>query len=514
MKKILLINSNRLRHPWPVIPFGLCSVAAALEVAGYSVNVLDLCFSSQPERDIQRAIQTEQPDIIGIGIRNIDNASGYNTIFMLDQIKCEVVEPCKKYSACPIVIGGAAVGISGAEMLQFFDLPYAIQGDGERAIVELVKRLENNAPMDGLGGLIQRSNDGRILEDNPPWPVQDLNALPYVSFKRYIDADLYNQYNSPLQIQTKRGCALRCAYCTYNRIEGAVYRLRDPQRVADEIERMVSETGIDFIEFTDSTFNIPLAHAKAVLCAVASRKLNLKCRAMGLNPSAVDEELAGLMSQGGFKEVDLGVESGCDLTLQGLVKNFTKKDVMRAGSLLQAKKIPTSWYLLVGAPGETVETLNETFETIANAASPWDLVIIGVGIRVYKGSPISECFADQDPDSRSDNFLHPVSYEPEALDLEAIKVLTKRAILRYSNFLSYDEDIQFKDVVIRGANLVLKWFANDQPLWRMLILYRKVQNFIGVGFIRRKKFDRTHEKLIARVQAGNNFKRVDHSIKS
>ena len=139
MKKILLINSNRLRHPWPVVPFGLCSVAAALEDAGYSVNVLDLCFSSEPEKDIQRAIQTEQPDIIGIGIRNIDNASGYNTIFMLDQIKCEVVEPCKKYSACPIVIGGAAVGISGAEMLQFFDLPYAIHGDGERAIVELVK---------------------------------------------------------------------------------------------------------------------------------------------------------------------------------------------------------------------------------------------------------------------------------------------------------------------------------------------------------------------------------------
>ena len=34
MAKVLLINSNRFKHPWPVIPFGLCYVATALETNG------------------------------------------------------------------------------------------------------------------------------------------------------------------------------------------------------------------------------------------------------------------------------------------------------------------------------------------------------------------------------------------------------------------------------------------------------------------------------------------------
>jgi ubiquinone/menaquinone biosynthesis C-methylase UbiE len=37
MAKVLLINSNRFRHPWPVIPFGLCYVATALETNGNMV---------------------------------------------------------------------------------------------------------------------------------------------------------------------------------------------------------------------------------------------------------------------------------------------------------------------------------------------------------------------------------------------------------------------------------------------------------------------------------------------
>jgi hypothetical protein len=78
---ILLVNSNRLKHPWPVIPFGLCSVAAALEAAGHDVSFLDLCFSKDPDREIRLALSKYTPELVGVSIRNIDNASGYNTLF-------------------------------------------------------------------------------------------------------------------------------------------------------------------------------------------------------------------------------------------------------------------------------------------------------------------------------------------------------------------------------------------------------------------------------------------------
>ena len=477
--KILLINSNRLKHPWPVIPFGLCGVAAALEEAGHNVVFLDLCFSINPDREIRHAVNKFKPELVGVGVRNIDNASGYKTVFLLKQIKTEVINPLKSTFEGPIVIGGAAVGISGAEMLNYFDLSLAIQGDGERAIVELTARLEKNQPLNNLGGLILRQN-GKIVEENPPLPVTDMNALPLIKFDRYLDVRRYRKYNSPLQIQTKRGCALKCVYCTYNRLEGKIYRFKDPQRVADEVETLVKETGIRHIEFTDSTFNIPLEHAKAVLRALAAKGLHLRCRALGLNPSAVDEELVKLMQRVGFQDVDLGVESGCNQTLKSLGKNFRKEDVLKAGKLLQQVKIPTSWFLLLGAPGETEDTLHETFETINKAASPWDLVVIGVGIRAYKGAPLSRTMQKASQDRIGDNFLHPVHFQPEALDIGTIRNIAKRAYHRYPNFMLYGEHIQYPEVLLKATNAVLKWILPNQPIWRVYIFVRKILVAIGV----------------------------------
>ncbi|MBU2454298.1 MAG: radical SAM protein, partial [Proteobacteria bacterium] len=370
--KILLINANRFKHPWPVIPFGLSCVAAALESKGYELQVLDLCFSKDCAKDLKRQVLLFQPMIIGLSIRNIDNSAGYNTLFLLEATKNEIIKPLKSLFAGPIVIGGPSVGINGAEMLSYLDLNYAIRGDGEDAIVEFVRRIDTDTPLEGLEGLVIRK-DEKIIQDNPPLLVKDLNTLPYVNPGKYIDLTQYRKYNSPLQIQTKRGCALECSYCTYNRIEGLKYRLRDAQKVADQIEKLYIDTGISHLEFTDSTFNIPLAHCKKVLKALKKKNLKLNLRTMGLNPGSVDEELVDLMKQNGFRDVDLGAEAGCDEMLKSLGKNYSKKEVIHAGKLLQEKGIPVTWYLLVGAPGETKETLIETFNTINQAASKWDL---------------------------------------------------------------------------------------------------------------------------------------------
>ena len=126
--KVLLINSNRFKHPWPVIPFGLCYITTVLEFnENHKVFFLDLCFSSDCEADIQSSIQSFKPDVIGISIRNIDDTGGYNVQFLLEDIKNDVIDYCKKEFPGPIVIGGPAVGISGRELLDYFDLEYAIR---------------------------------------------------------------------------------------------------------------------------------------------------------------------------------------------------------------------------------------------------------------------------------------------------------------------------------------------------------------------------------------------------
>jgi len=497
--RIILINSNRYLSPWPVIPFGLCGVAQSLEKAGHHVLFLDLCFSNRPSRDIHAAIENFGPDIIGISIRNIDNATGYRTSFFLDQVGEEVIIPCRAAFSGYIVIGGPAVGISGSEMLHFFDLEFAIQGDGEEAMVAFADRIEKNLSLSGLGGLIRRSG-GKIVEENPAHFVQDLDSLPYVDFGQWVDLKHYRQYNSPLQIQTKRGCALNCVYCTYNRIEGPKYRFRNPEMVADEIQSLVFQTGINHVEFTDSVFNIPIAHAKAVLRTIAAKQINIKCRTLGLNPAAVDEELVELMKMVGFQDVDLGVESGCDKTLRTLGKSYRKKDVLTAGRLLRDKKIPISWFVLLGAPGETIETVQETFSTITRAASSWDLIVIGVGIRAYKGAPITKRIRNENPTCTNDGFLHPVSYNPENISIQSIKLLVKQAHFSHPNFVEYDSNSQYPLFVLKVTTALMNWLTPNQPVWRIYILISKLLKYSGLILIGKLIFKLKHRNAFLQMK--------------
>ncbi|KPA15980.1 Radical SAM domain-containing protein [Candidatus Magnetomorum sp. HK-1] len=476
--KILLINSNRY-YAYPTIPVGLCIIADAVENDGHDVCILDLFFSSNCKQALQDKINLYKPDIVGIGIRNIDNAAGYKTEFFLESIKNDIIIPCKKFFSGPVVIGGAAVGISGAEMLSFFGLEYAIQGEGENSFVEFIRKYKHHEVLDSIKGLIIHKN-GRIVVNNPPEYI--VNSKPdflghhvfrFIDFNKY-----YKRYNARLQIQTKRGCALHCVYCTYNRIEGKRFRLYEPQSIADHIEFLVHQTSIRAFEFTDNVFNIPLTHCKEVLKAIIQKKMDIDLTTMGLHPAAIDQELIDLMKQSGFKETDLGVEAACDISLKNLGKNFTKAHVLNAGELLYKNNIHINWCLLLGAPNETESTIRETIETITHAANKWDLISTGIGIRIYQGAPIS------DKNTSRQSLLLPVNYVPENISLEQIYDIVEEYASNHFNILIYNDYEKKHNPLSRAvSNLVYaysqeKIFSPDLPSWQWFILYKRFMKAI------------------------------------
>jgi radical SAM superfamily enzyme YgiQ (UPF0313 family) len=505
MAKVLLINSNRFRHPWPVIPFGLCYIATSLETNGnQQVSFLDLCFSSDCEHDIQNSIRNFVPDVIGISIRNIDDTGGYNVHFLLEDVKNDVIDFCKKEFRGPIVIGGPSVSISGIEMLDYFDLEYAIRGDGEAVMPEFVKRFENKQSLEGLKGLIIRRGK-TLIQDSEPYRVQDLDSLPFPKPLRFINLDVYRSFGSPLHVQTKRGCAFRCSYCTYNKIEGKQYRLRSPRRIADEIEILVNETGIHHLEFTDSVFNIPLPHAKEVLKEVISKNLDLRLHTMGLSPSAVDEELLDLMKSAGFNEVDIGAESVCDEILESLAKDFKRSDVIKTADLVKKKKIPVTWFIMLGSLSETRATVLETLNTIGKIASKWDLVFVSTGIRVYNGAPIADEIMKYNIHCTSDNFLQPVKIQPLEISLEEIHTIAREFSFRFPNFYFYEKENIIPGWLLITGNYLLRLFRSRQPVWRLLILLKRIEQVLGIALIRRSM-------LALKMKSNNEKNRISNGF--
>ncbi len=469
-------------------------MATSLEKDGSNdVKLLDLCFSPDCEADIRKTIRSFLPDIIGISIRNIDDTGGYNVHFLLKDVKDDVIDHCKREFNGPIVVGGPSVGISGPEMLEYFDLEFAIRGDGEAVMPEFVKLIESGKTPEGLEGLIIRRGNA-IISNNEPYRIKDLNILPFVNPLRFLDLDKYRRFGSPLHIQTKRGCAFNCSYCTYNKIEGKQYRLKDPGLIADEIEMLVKVTHINNVEFTDSIFNVPLTHAKEVLRKLIGKKLNLRLHTMGLTPSAIDEELLDLMKNAGFNEADVGAESLCDKVLESLGKDFNRSDVLKALHLLKLKKMPVTWFIMLGSPAETSDTVHQTLDTIAGNASGLDLVFISTGIRVYNGSPIADEFIRNDRYATDDNFLLPVKIEPHGISLAEIHSIAREYSYRYPNFYFYEKEHIIPGWLLITGNLLLKLFHSRQPVWRLLILKKKIAMIMGIPRIKRIIFNQRNKR--------------------
>jgi radical SAM superfamily enzyme YgiQ (UPF0313 family) len=501
----LLINSNRFKHPWPVIPFGLCYIATVLEFnENHKVCFLDLCFSSDCKADIQNSIKSFKPDVIGISIRNIDDTGGYNVHFLLEDVKNDVIDYCKKEFIGPIIIGGPAAGISGKEMLDYFDLEYAARGDGEKVMTEFVYRIENHLPLEGLKGLIIR-REGMIIQDNEPNRVKDLNTLPFPKLSHFLDIKMYRRFGSPVLVQTKRGCTFNCAYCTYNQIEGKQYRLRDPQKIADEIEVLAKESGINHIEFADSIFNLPLSHAKQVLRSVIEKRLNLKLHTMGLNPAAVDEELLDLMKLAGFNEVDIGIESTSDIVLKNLAKDFNLKDIIKTANLLRAKRIPATWFIILGSPVETSETVFNTLNSLRKITSKWDLVFVSTGVRVYNGSPYANEMFKKDNQCSSDSFFRPVKIEPEKISLKEINAITKSFSFLYPNYYFYEKEHITPGWLLIIANLLLNIFHSRQPVWRLLILFKMIEKGFGTSLVKKRLYELSKSRKDKYYQKKDGF---------
>lgn len=488
--KFLMICANQYKHPWPVIPFGACSVAQAVKDAAYDVKVLDLCFVDDPQAEIKEEIASFGPDAVGISIRNIDDGCAFDPIFFLPDVNNRIVAPLKETFDGPIIIGGPAVGINAEEMLRMFGLSYACVGDGEAVALDFLDAVAGNRDMNQIDGLFIRSVTG-VVKYAKPRRQHNLDSFPLPKIHKLIDISEYRRYDVHIQVQTKRGCALACTYCTYNGIEGAQYRCRDPRSVADYIESVVNETGIDQFEFTDSTFNIPLDHAKSTLRAIIAKKLNLRLRTMGLNPSAVDEELVDLMCKAGFMEVDLGVESLSDQVLKSLGKNFSVSDILTAADILRKKKVPTNWFLMFGASEETTATVAETIQNVHRAARFWDFVTIGTGIRVYKGSTLATRCLAKNPTCTTDGFLTPLALEPDAISLDQVQLMVRMAATRYPNFFVYGPDTSMPPpAIVKLTFKVFRMFTKRQPVWCLQILINVFKIILGMNLLKRCAFRR------------------------
>jgi len=376
--KVLIISSNTLAFS----PSGPAYVAGAALNAGHTVEVFDCLFAKDRPSELDGHITRFNPDVIGISIRLvtgniIDESAEFNTrrFDVRPDVK-DMVERIKQSSSAHIVLGGPGFNYYGPDWLEYLDLDYGIRGEAEFAFPLYLERLEEGGDIHSVPGCIYRK-DGRVHKV-PRELIEDLDPTALPAYELF-DLDQYFEHNISAAIFTKRGCAFRCTFCPYRSLEGGHYRLKSPQRVVDEIEHIQKAKKPKMLSFCDNSFNVPKKHAEAICHELIDRKLDVRWGTGALKPVGVTENFCRLMRDAGCDYVNLAVETASEEMLRGMGRGYKPKHIRQALTSLSKSDIPFGISLLIGAPGETPETIAETLDLVDSFQMPLETwVTIGI----------------------------------------------------------------------------------------------------------------------------------------
>lgn len=402
---ILLVSANIKQMDNPVQPLGLAQVAAATREAGHEVMLIDLKSEAEPRAVLDEAVTESRPDVIGISVRNIDDQTMATPTFLLDQAK-EVVALCRDLSSAPIVLGGAGYSIFPQSALDYLQADMGIQGEGEDVFPALIESLAKGGDPSKVPGLCLPGAGVRqkriFTRELDAFPLPDTSLLCPSAQK---DEEPW------IPVQTRRGCPMKCSYCSTPAIEGAAMRQHSPDVIVDWIGRWVAE-GFNRFFFVDNVFNLPLSYAKELCRKIVDRNLDIHWQAI-VYPRGVDEELAALMAKAGCSQAGLGFESGSEPILRSLNKGFTVDEVRRVSGLFAEHGIKRMGFLLLGGPGETKASVAESFD--AADSLNLDLLKVTTGIRIYPNTPLAGRAVDEGVISPRCDLLHPCFYMAKGL---------------------------------------------------------------------------------------------------
>lgn len=379
--KLLLISANTEQINMPVLPLGMACVAAAVEASGHHVDTLNLMTRKNTRGRIAEAVHRGAPDLIGISVRNIDDQIMETPMFLLDSVK-RVVRECRELTDRPIVLGGAGYSIFPDAALAYLGADMGIRGEGERSMVDLLDRLSRKAPLTDVPGLHLPDRGCQTV----PSSKRSLDDLPPPRPGVHLDLPAgFPEESIWLPFQTRRGCPMACSYCSTPAIEGRLPRRRGVQKAVENLSRF-TEAGFTRFFFVDNTFNLPSSYAEALCDGIIQKGLEIEWRAI-IYPGRLKEGLVEKMAGAGCVEVALGFESGDPKILGGLNKRFGPEEIRRASGLFSAHGIGRMGFLLLGAPGETRETVLRSLQFADDLGL--DAVKVTRGIRIYPGTPLA-----------------------------------------------------------------------------------------------------------------------------
>jgi len=153
------------------------------------------------------------------------------------------------------------------------------------------------------------------------------------------------------------GCPFKCSFCFCGKFS---FRERELDNVIEELE-YVKKIGVKEIYFRDYTFTVNNEYVKELCRKMIDKKLDLTW-VTSTRADLLDKETVLLMKEAGCHTIQIGVESGNDKVLKDFDKSVDKKKLTEGFKFCRKYGIRTLAHFILGLPGETRETVEDTIK--------------------------------------------------------------------------------------------------------------------------------------------------------
>lgn len=360
-------------------PLGLACIAGSLLQKKHEVKIFDynLYSGDQGSLKLLEQIQNFDPDFVGI-------------TFVTPLIKeaDRVAKIIKKNNEKIIVIGGGPHCSSFPESaLEETSLDIAVIGEGDISITEIVGGVE----LPDIKGIAYKKEKKIFVNERREF-IKNLDVLSFPAYhlyekEKYRTSSAIARYNPVAWVETSRGCPFGCTYCNKTCF-GKTFRVKSPERVLQEFKR-VKEMGFREIHLTDDGFTTNLERAKKICDLLIQDKVQIAWNTVtGIRVDKVDFELLDKMKKAGCYGVLFGIESGNQNILNNIKKGIRLERVREAVNMAKEAGLQVSGCFMIGLPGETEETMQDTI----NFAKSLNLDLAKVSITIPL--PATEMFND------------------------------------------------------------------------------------------------------------------------
>ncbi|MFH1417795.1 MAG: radical SAM protein [Planctomycetota bacterium] len=349
--------SQRYRIRVPHRPhLSLCDLATTAKAAGYEVRVVDNVLRFPARMEQVEALLRERPRAVGI-----------STTFMLSaEIVRAYVDKIRPLAPdSKLILGGPTVR-KAKELHDYAD--FAVFGDGEDPLLGILEVLHGDRSPDSVPHIAYLDDEGLLQYGPSAREAAHVGAIgkPYKARDAMIpvpDWRLVNRsFANVFSIEFSRGCKYNCYYCSYDRGKS----IRNLEEVRRELIAN-AELGITKYRVSDSNFTDGPVKYKRYPHDVCQLMIDLD---LGLQWSCyarvddLSDELADLVRRAGCFGVFFGVESGSDKILKLMRKGHNRQDAVDGVSIAKRNGLRCHASFIVGYPGETEETFQETLDFI------------------------------------------------------------------------------------------------------------------------------------------------------